>query len=339
MQIILNGEKREIVSVWIEGDRVIFLDQRKIPDSVEFFEAKNYDDIAFAIRDMVVRGAPAIGVSAAYGMAQAWLQKKDLNEAYKVISKSRPTAYDLFYALDYMMRRIGDGEDAVRAAKGYADMIRDKEWKIGEHGNKIIKNGMNILTHCNAGALAVLDLGTALAPIRIAKKNGKNLFVWVDETRPRLQGARLTAWELLMEGIEHKIIADNAAGYVMKKGLVDMVIVGADRIAMNGDFANKIGTYEKAVLANENEIPFFVAAPVSTIDPNIKNGEEIPIELRDENEVLFINNKKIGPEGSKAYNPAFDVTPYRYVTGFITEFGILRPEDLKDVIKYGEKGK
>ncbi len=339
MQIILNGEKREIVSVWIEGDRVIFLDQRKIPDSVEFFEAKNYDDIAFAIRDMVVRGAPAIGVSAAYGMAQAWLQKKDLNEAYKVISKSRPTAYDLFYALDYMMKRIGDGEDAVRAAKGYADMIRDKEWKIGEHGNKIIKNGMNILTHCNAGALAVLDLGTALAPIRIAKKNGKNLFVWVDETRPRLQGARLTAWELLMEGIEHKIIADNAAGYVMKKGLVDMVIVGADRIAMNGDFANKIGTYEKAVLANENEIPFFVAAPVSTIDPNIKNGEEIPIELRDENEVLFINNKKIGPEGSKAYNPAFDVTPYRYVTGFITEFGILRPEDLKDVIKYGEKGK
>ncbi|MGC8691433.1 MAG: S-methyl-5-thioribose-1-phosphate isomerase [Thermoplasmata archaeon] len=339
MQIILNGEKREIVSVWIEGDRVIFLDQRKIPDSVEFFEAKNYDDIAFAIRDMVVRGAPAIGVSAAYGMAQAWLQKKDLDEAYKVISKSRPTAYDLFYALDYMMKRIGDGEDAVRAAKGYADMIRDKEWKIGEHGNKIIKNGMNILTHCNAGALAVLDLGTALAPIRIAKKNGKNLFVWVDETRPRLQGARLTAWELLMEGIEHKIIADNAAGYVMKKGLVDMVIVGADRIAMNGDFANKIGTYEKAVLANENEIPFFVAAPVSTIDPNIKNGEEIPIELRDENEVLFINNKKIGPEGSKAYNPAFDVTPYKYVTGFITEFGILRPEDLKDVIKYGEKGK
>ncbi|MGC8584579.1 MAG: S-methyl-5-thioribose-1-phosphate isomerase [Thermoplasmata archaeon] len=339
MQIILNGEKREIVSVWIEGDRVIFLDQRKIPDSVEFFEAKNYDDIAFAIRDMVVRGAPAIGVSAAYGMAQAWLQKKDLDEAYKVISKSRPTAYDLFYALDYMMKRIGDGEDAVRAAKGYADMIRDKEWKIGEHGNKIIKNGMNILTHCNAGALAVLDLGTALAPIRIAKKNGKNIFVWVDETRPRLQGARLTAWELLMEGIEHKIIADNAAGYVMKKGLVDMVIVGADRIAMNGDFANKIGTYEKAVLANENEIPFFVAAPVSTIDPNIKNGEEIPIELRDENEVLFINNKKIGPEGSKAYNPAFDVTPYKYVTGFITEFGILRPEDLKDVIKYGEKGK
>ncbi|MGC9122577.1 MAG: S-methyl-5-thioribose-1-phosphate isomerase [Thermoplasmata archaeon] len=339
MQIIINGEKKDIVSVWMDGENVVFLDQRKIPDSIEFYVAKDYKDVAFAIKDMVVRGAPAIGVAAAYGMAQAMLQKKDLDDAYNVISKSRPTAYDLFYALNYMMKNIKEGKDPVKSALEYANMIRNKEYKIGENGDKLIKDGMRILTHCNAGALAVLDLGTALAPIRIAKKNGKKVFVWVDETRPRLQGAKLTAWELLMEGIDHKIIADNAAGYVMKKGMVDIVIVGADRIAINGDFANKIGTYEKAVLANENEIPFFVAAPISTIDPNIKNGDEIPIELRDEREVLYINDKRIAPVGSNAYNPAFDVTPSKYVTGFITEFGILRPEDLKEVIKYGEKGK
>jgi S-methyl-5-thioribose-1-phosphate isomerase len=218
-------------------------------------------------------------------------------------------------------------EDLVDAADAYADSIVDMCYRIGKNGSPLIRNGYHVLTHCNAGALATVDFGTALAPIRVAHRAGKKLFVYVDETRPRLQGAKLTAWELLNEGIDHAIISDNAAGHYLKDS-VDLVIVGADRIARNGDFANKIGTYSKAVLAKENGIPFYVAAPISTFDMKIKDGNSIPIEERSEDEVLFLNECRIAPKGSKALNPAFDVTPGRYVKGFITENGILKPREL-----------
>jgi len=332
MLVEIDGKVQDIRVIWYRDGIVEMIDQRKIPEKVEIFQAKDYRDIAFAIKDMVVRGAPAIGVTAAYGMAQAKIQGKDMDEVFNTLKNTRPTAYDLFYALSYMKEKIERGEDPIKSAEEYANMIAEKAKKIGEYGNEVIKNNSKILTHCNAGALAVLDWGTALAPLRFAKRSGKKIFVWVDETRPRLQGARLTSWELKQEGIDHKIIADNAAGFLMKRGEVDMVIVGADRIALNGDFANKIGTYEKAVVAKENGIPFYVAAPISTIDKSIKSGDEIPIEERSENEVLYAGNCRIAPDGVSAYNPAFDVTPHSFVTGFITEYGIIKPENLKEIV-------
>ena len=232
--------------------------------------------------------------------------------------------------------------NAFEAARDYADWNAELCRKIGEYGDKLIQNNQNILTHCNAGALACVDFGTALSPIRIAHYSGKNVFVYVDETRPRNQGSSLTAWELAQEKINHAIIADNAAGFFMKKNKIDLVIVGADRIAMNGDVANKIGTYEKAVLARENNIPFYVAAPLSTFDANAKTGEDIPIEERSEDEILYIsgidaNNEikkvRIAPEESSAKNPAFDVTPAKYITGIITEKGIIKPVE-KEIEKF-----
>ena len=274
---------------------------------------------------MVVRGAPAIGVTAAYGLAMAFRDQEDMDKAVKTISSSRPTAYDLFKAIDYMKAN----RFTESAARRYAMEITERSRKIGEYGNSLIKADDRILTHCNAGALAVVDWGTALAPMRIAHDSGKKIFVYVDETRPRLQGAKLTAWELQQEGIDYSIIADNAAGHFMKNKDIDLAIVGADRIAANGDFANKIGTYEKAVLAKVNNIPFYVAAPGSTFDFSLKTGDGIPIEERDENEVLMVNNSRLGPLEGHAKNPAFDVTPHEYVTAFITEYGIFRPEELK----------
>ncbi|GGM72196.1 hypothetical protein GCM10007108_08010 [Thermogymnomonas acidicola] len=327
MKVAIEGEVRTLVAVWFEDNVVKIIDQRKIPESVEVFKARNSDDIAFAIKDMVVRGAPAIGVTAAYGLALAKMNGEDMESAVRKIGSTRPTAYDLFKAIRYMKENNYD----MNAARRYANEISGRCRKIGEYGNELIPENGKILTHCNAGALAVLDWGTALAPIRFAKMEGKNPFVFVDETRPRLQGARLTAWELAQEGIDHAIIADNAAGFYMRRGEVDLVIVGADRIASNGDFANKIGTYEKAVLAKENGIPFYVAAPGSTFDFSLKSGDEIPIEERDENEVLFVNGKRLGPEESRAKNPAFDVTPAKYVTGFITEYGIYKPSELSQM--------
>jgi S-methyl-5-thioribose-1-phosphate isomerase len=218
----------------------------------------------------------------------------------------------------------------VEVAEAYADDIVEMCRKIGENGAKLIKDGYRILTHCNAGALATVDFGTALAPMRVAHRQGKSIFVYVDETRPRLQGAKLTAWELGNEGIDYAIISDNAAGHFMKSS-VDLVIVGADRIAKNGDFANKIGTYSKAVLAKENWVPFYVAAPISTFDPKIKTGKEIVIEERSEDEVLQVGNCRIAPKDSRALNPAFDVTPARYVKGFITDKGILRPGEFSEL--------
>ncbi len=318
MRINVNGETKEMRAVWFEDGIVKLIDQRMLPAKFEIYEAKSTEDVAYAIKEMVVRGAPAIGITAAYGMAQAWLNKWNIEEVFEKLRNTRPTAHDLFFALKRMKEAIESGEDAVKKAEDYAEDIIGRCEKIGEHGEKLIQDGYRILTHCNAGALAVGDWGTATAPIRKAHRKGKRIFVWVDETRPRLQGARLTAWEMVQEGIEHAVIADNAAGYFMRKGEVDMVIVGADRITSNGDVANKIGTYEKAVVAHENGIPFYVAAPISTFDFSLNTGDEIPIEERREDEVLFCRECRIAPKESRARNPAFDVTPARYITGIIT---------------------
>ena len=313
-------EGKEYRALWYENNNVKFIDQRKLPYKFEVYTAKTVDDIAFAIKDMVVRGAPAIGAAAAYGMV---LGEKKLNETANKLRKTRPTAYDLFYAINYMEGEINKGKNPLDAANNYVEDIIKRCRNIGKHGEKLIKNDMRILTHCNAGALATVDFGTALAPIRLAHRKGKKLFVYADETRPRCQGL-LTAWELLQEGIKHSIIVDNAAGYFMKNDEIDIVIVGADRIAKNGDFANKIGTYEKAVLAKENDIPFYVAAPVSTFDKNIEDGSQIKIEERGRKELVEINGKKIMPEWAFVKNPAFDVTPSKYVTGYITENDIIK---------------
>lgn len=333
MKVKVDGETKALFAVWYQDNTVKMIDQRKLPDTIEFYTATNTDEVAFAIKDMVVRGAPAIGVAAAFGLAMAKLNGEDMKKAVEQISGTRPTAYDLFKAVRFMEENHFD----LGAAKRYANEISGRCKKIGEYGNELINDGFHLLTHCNAGALAVLDWGTALAPMRYAKKDGKNIFVFVDETRPRLQGARLTAWELAQEDIDHAIIADNAAGHFMRRKEVDMVIVGADRIAPNGDFANKIGTYEKAVVARENGIPFYVAAPGSTFDFSIGSGDDIPIEERNEDEVLKVNGGRIGPEMSRARNPAFDVTPAKYVSGFITEYGVFRPNELGSLRSMMEK--
>ena len=347
-------------TVWMQDSSVYLINQQLLPHKFEIYQCKNYFETANAIKTMIVRGAPAIGATGAYGLAQATLEfrgnnfedfKEHITKAEKLLKSTRPTANDLFYAIDFCKEKIlknFDVEnakiDAVKYANEYADWNAELCRQIGEHGNKLIKNNQNILTHCNAGALACVDFGTALAPIRIAHSNNKNIFVYVDETRPRNQGSALTAWELAQEKIDHAIIADNAAGFFMKNKKIDMAIVGADRIAMNGDVANKIGTYEKAVLAKENNVPFYVAAPLSTFDVNSKTGDDIPIEERSDEELLYIfgidENKKIkkiriAPENSSAKNPAFDVTPAKFITGIITEKGIIKPtrEDIERFVK------
>ena len=314
----INGEDKK--ALWFEGNKIVFIDQRKLPYKIEYFTAKTVEECAFAIKDMVVRGAPAIGAAAVYGMV---LGGKNLERTAEILRKTRPTAYDLFYAIDYMLKEMKDGKDPLDSANRYVKDVIDRCHRIGINGEKLIKDGMKILTHCNAGALATVDWGTALAPFYVAHRKGKKFFVYADETRPRCQGL-LTDWELEQEGIDHAVIADNAAGYFMKKGEIDMVITGADRIASNGDFANKIGTYEKAVVAHENNIPFYVAAPISTFDKTIKSGEEIEIEERSREELSIINNHKIMPDWTKVCNPAFDVTPKEYVTGYITEEKIMK---------------
>lgn len=351
-------------TVWMQDSSVYLINQQLLPHKFEIYQSKNYLETANAIKTMIVRGAPAIGATGAFGIAQAALEfsgkdfenfKIHLRKAEQVLKSTRPTANDLSFGIDFVMKKTLDNFDAeiskryaLKAANDYADWSAELCRKIGEHGNEIIKNNQTALTHCNAGALACVDFGTALSPIRMAHYSKKNIFVYVDETRPRNQGASLTAWELSQEKINHSIIADNAAGFFMKNGKVDFVIVGADRIAMNGDVANKIGTYEKAVLAKENDIPFYVAAPLSTFDVNSKTGNDIPIEERHEDELLYISgmdeNKeirkiRIAPEDSSAKNPAFDVTPSRYITGIITENGIIKParEEIERFVKMNIK--
>lgn len=339
-------------TVWFGQNALKLVNQTLLPFKFETFESKNFKQTAFAIKSMIVRGAPAIGATGAYGLAQAALEcnETDLNKffafistAKKILAGTRPTAFDLFHALNFVeseIKKSGAVESAKHAAliasQNYADSSAKNCEKIGIFGNSLISKNSKILTHCNAGWLAAVDWGTALSPIYKAKRNGKKPLVFVDETRPRLQGAQLTAWELSQEKISHSIIADNSAGYFMSKGEIDLCLVGADRIASNGDVANKIGTFEKAVLAKENNIPFYVAAPSTTFDLNCESGKNIPIEERNENEILFVNglNEKnelkkirIASPNSSAKNPAFDVTPSKYISGIITEKRIIMAKE------------
>jgi S-methyl-5-thioribose-1-phosphate isomerase len=296
---------------------------------------------------MMVRGAGAIGAAAGFAMVQAFLQapKKGFGDfiqnARRNIEETRPTARNLFYTVDRVFdagkKYIGN---AATEAQKIADEDASASQTIGEIGNELIKTGFRIQTHCNAGWLAFVDFGTALSPIYMAHKSGKEIFVWIDETRPRSQGARLTAWELFNEGIPHKIVADNAGAWLMSQGKVDMMIVGADRIAANGDTANKIGTFEKAIIAKTFGVPFYIAAPTSTFDLKCKSGNEILIEERCNEEVLFqtgpdnggiIRKIRVASEGSSAINPAFDITPAKYITGIITEKGMIKP-DKKEIL-------
>lgn len=343
----VNGKNYR--TVWLEGNIVKFINQSLLPHKFEIAESKNYDEAANAIKEMTIRGAPAIGAMAAYGMALAVLNLKDFNQlqkeignAEKLLKSSRPTAHDLFHAVDFMKNEILKAKSlekakkiAVEKSNEYADKNAEECRKIGINGEKLIKDNDKILVHCNAGALATVDYGTAISPIRFAHYNKKNIFVYVDETRPSFQGAKLTAWELLNEKIPHAVIVDNAAGYFMEKGEINLAIVGADRIAANGDIANKIGTYEKAVLAKENNIPFYVAAPLSTFDLKCENGSKIPIEERNEEEVLFAGKTRIAPEQSRAKNPVFDITPAKYITGIITEKGIIKADRSSIIALFG----
>ena len=334
-----------------DDDVVEMLDQRKLPLEIIYVELKTYKEVYDAIKYMIVRGAPAIGVSAAFGLylgAKSLLDLPEVN-TYETFKKkffdiagfmfsARPTAVNLGWAVDRIKGLVETGTDLkaiVGSIRAEALKIYDEDIEInknmGRYGAALLKDGFNVLTHCNAGALATAGYGTALGVIRAAVSQNKKISVISDETRPFLQGARLTAWELMEDGIPVTLIADNSAGLLMRKGKIDAVIVGADRIASNGDVANKIGTYQVAVLAKENNIPFYVAAPLSTIDINLESGDEIPIEERDMEEVLTVFGKRIAPENAKALNYAFDVTPNRLVSAIITEKGILYPDYKKSI--------
>jgi methylthioribose-1-phosphate isomerase len=329
---------------WQNG-KVIMVDQTLLPTEEIYREYTTSEEVARAIETMVIRGAPAIGVAAAMGIALGMQNTSDDPEqAFTSIcqrmSKTRPTAVNLFWAIDRMNRKFEEIKQlpleniqaalVIEAQRIYVEDIEANQ-QMGKFGNELVPQNAQILTHCNAGALATAGYGTALGVIRAAVEQGKNVQVYADETRPFLQGARLTAWELHKDKIPVTLITDNMAGYFMRKKKVDLVIVGADRIAANGDVANKIGTYSVAVLANFNHIPFYVAAPISTIDLKLATGEEIPIEERSVNEVVEINGKRTAPEGIEVRHPAFDVTPNELVTAIITERGIARAPYLKSL--------
>jgi methylthioribose-1-phosphate isomerase len=327
---------------WEKGS-VRLIDQRQLPWKFEVLELGDVAAVAQAITDMVVRGAPAIGATAAYGLALAGLRseadslealRSDLEAAADDLCQARPTAVNLAWAVKRQLAVAVDPQwqttDDVRAAlireaHAIADHDVETNRRMGSHGATLIQDGDTILHHCNTGALATVDYGTALGVVRAAHEAGKQIHVLVDETRPRLQGARLTAWELQNLGISFDLIADNAAGHFMRTGQVDVVLVGADRIAANGDVANKIGTYKLAVVARENGVPFYSVAPTSTVDLELAVGDDIPIEERQTEEVTTVFGQPIAPDGTSARNPAFDVTPYRYVTAIVTENGIVYP--------------
>jgi S-methyl-5-thioribose-1-phosphate isomerase len=324
-------------ALWYRRPTLFLLDQRELPSRTVVRRIRTLRATADAIRTMAVRGAPSIGVAAAYGMvlgAREGTYTPD--RAAKELRATRPTAFDLFVGIETVRRAWAAGEDPSAAADAYREKVVEECHRIGIAGAPLLRDAHRVLTHCNAGALATVEWGTALAPIRVARDRGAHLFVWVDETRPLLQGARLTAWELGRERIPHAVIADNAAGHYFRTGQVDAVIVGADRIARNGDFANKIGTYEKAVVARENGVPFYVAAPWSTFDAGRANGTDIPVEERAESEVLEFAGKRTAPARSRARNPAFDVTPAKYVTAFVTPQGVVRPRDLARALRTRE---
>lgn len=299
---------------WVK-DRARIINQEKLPHRLEYLDLKNWQAVAEAIESMKIRGAPALGVAAAYGLVLAAKEGKNIKKVGEILKKIRPTARSISWAVERMLKAKNLTQEAQKIAE--EDILVNQA--IGKIGAKLIKSGDTILTHCNAGALATVDYGTALGIIRAAVSQGKKIKVIVAETRPKLQGARLTAWELKRAEIPVTLITDSMVGHFMKKGIINMVIVGADRIAKNGDVANKIGTYQIALLAKEHKIPFYVAAPYSTIDPKIKTGKDIPIEERNPKEVTYIGKVKIAPAGVKVLNPAFDVTPRRLITGIITE--------------------
>jgi methylthioribose-1-phosphate isomerase len=326
---------------WTEQG-VRFIDQTKLPTEETYVTCKTYEQVAEAIRTMVVRGAPAIGVAAAMGIALGAQNskaetvgdlKRDLDQICDVIGKTRPTAVNLFWAI----RRMREKFERVRIrpiAQIRRDLVEESQrmhaediaanQAMGRHGATLMPSEGGVLTHCNAGALATAGYGTALGVIRAAVEQGKKIHVYADETRPFLQGSRLTAWELMKDGIPTTVISDNMAGAMMKQGKIGAIVVGADRIAANGDVANKIGTYTVAVLAKENGIPFYVAAPISTVDLACPDGDRIPIEQRNPMEVTHIAGKQMTPNGVSIENPAFDVTPAKYVAAIITERGLAR---------------
>ncbi len=337
-----------------KNNQVVLIDQRKLPMEEVYVAYSDYQSLVQAIKDMVVRGAPAIGVAGAMAVALGALQteaadlssfKKKLEEICKIVAEARPTAVNLPWAvarmkkayekqIDLNLHQLKEFiiQEALRIFEEDVELCK----KIGEHGSKLLVNGDTILTHCNAGALATAGQGTALSPVYEAIQQGKKIKVFADETRPFLQGARLTSWELQKNGVEVTLIADVAAASLMRSGLIQKVIVGADRIVSNGDFANKIGTYSVALAAREHKIPFYVAAPFSTIDWQMKSGSEIPIEERPESEVRYFLNQRTAPEGIKIRNPAFDVTPHELVTGIITERGVIKSplgDNLKNLYK------
>ncbi|MGE5590191.1 MAG: S-methyl-5-thioribose-1-phosphate isomerase [Bacillota bacterium] len=338
-------------SVELTGHVVRMVNQRALPGRLEVLELGSAQQVAQAIRDLTVRGAPAIGVAAAFGLvlaADALARQGEpagpptdhfwqgLDEAHQLLRSTRPTAVNLFWALDRMMARVHEQRDAGASAEQVATALReeagrmadedvDVNRRIGRLGQTLLRDGDGVLTHCNAGALATVDYGTALGVIRAAHEAGKRLRVYMDETRPVLQGARLTAWEAAQEGWDATLITDNMAGHFMRLGRIQAAIVGADRVAANGDVANKIGTYTVAVLCHEHGIPFYVAAPISTLDLRLASGDQIAIEERHADEVRGFGGVHWAPEGVRVANPAFDVTPWRYVTAIITERGIAYP--------------
>ena len=320
--------------VWTE-EGVVMMDQRRLPAEEVYVTCRDYREVAEAIRSMVIRGAPAIGVAAAMGVALGVVRgDAGFEEICRTLASTRPTAVNLFWAID-RMRKLYASLQGKPAGEIRARMVEEAQRirlediaineAIGRNGAALVPDGKTVLTHCNAGALATAGYGTALGVIRAARAAGKQIDVFADETRPFLQGARLTAWELLHDGIPTTIITDNMAGHFMKAGRIGCVIVGADRIAANGDVANKIGTYSVAVLAKENHVPFYVAAPISTLDLKLPSGDEIPIEQRSPAEVTHVFGVPVAPAGAAVENPAFDVTPNRYVTAIITERGVARP--------------
>ena len=327
-----------------EGDVVVMIDQRKLPAQERYVRCKTAPEVARAIKTMVIRGAPAIGVAAAMGIALGMRKSKEtgtknfaaeFHKTCELMASTRPTAVNLFWAIERMKRSFaaaalaGESVDQIKGRlDAEADAIHDEDVAscraMGAFGAAVVPAGARVLTHCNAGALATAGYGTALGVIRGAVETGKHVTVFADETRPFFQGARLTAWELLRDGIETTIITDNMSGALMRQGKVDLVVVGADRIAANGDTANKIGTYTVAVLAREHRIPFYVAAPLSTIDLNTPDGDDIPIEERNPREVTHVGSSQLAPKGALIWNPAFDVTPHQFIAGIITERGIFR---------------
>jgi methylthioribose-1-phosphate isomerase len=324
---------------------IVMVDQRKLPAQEIYIRCRNAQEVARAIRTMVIRGAPAIGVSAAMGIALGMRRSTakgtkqfavEFQKICDMMAATRPTAVNLFWAIDRMKRVFGEAAQAGQSTEEIAERlavearaIHDEDVAscrtMGAFGADVVPDGARVLTHCNAGALATAGYGSALGVIRAAVERGKKIAVFADETRPFLQGARLTAWELVRDGINTTVITESMAGPLMRAGEIDIVIVGADRIAANGDTANKIGTYTVAVLAHEHKVPFYVAAPLSTIDLATATGDQIPIEERDRREITHIGSSRLTPEGAHIRNPAFDITPYRYIHGIITERGIIGP--------------